>query len=365
MNVAIIGTRGVPARYGGFETCAEELGRRLVARGHAVTVYNRKAFYPERPRSHAGMTLRYAPALKARAVETLSHTLFSIAAALPRRHDAWLVFNSANAPLLRLLRPGRPRVVLNVDGLEWQRGKWGKAGKAYYRFAEKVAAKLPIAIVTDSRAIGAYFRERYGRETAYIPYGAAAAVSHEPSLLSRFGLEPGGYFLQVTRFEPENNPLLSLRAFEGLDTAKRLVLIGGTKYPTEYRDEIAATKDPRVVLPGFVYDADLRRELLANAFAYVHGNEVGGTNPALLEAMAAGRFVIARDVPYNVEVLADAGSYFRKDAGALREKMAWALANAEKLPEYGERARAIVREHYDWDKIVAEYEALLSGKRGP
>jgi glycosyltransferase involved in cell wall biosynthesis len=364
MDIAIIGTRGVPARYGGFETCAEELGRRLAARGHAVTVYNRKGFYPERPQFYLGMAIRYAPALKMRALETLSHTYFSIVAALPKRHDAWIVFNSANAPLLRLARPGRRRVVLNVDGLEWQRGKWRRAGKAYYRFAERVAAKLPVEIVTDSRAIQAYFKERYGRETAYIPYGAVPTGSRDPSLLSRFGIEPGGYFLQVTRFEPENNPLLSVRAFEGLDTTKKLVLVGGSKYRTAYRDGIAATKDPRIILPGFIYDRDLLRELLTNAFAYIHGNEVGGTNPALLEAMAAGRFVIARDVPYNAEVLGEAGAYFGKDADDLRDKMAWALANAEKLAALGEKARAIILSRYNWDDITLRYEALLTGGSG-
>jgi glycosyltransferase involved in cell wall biosynthesis len=188
--------------------------------------------------------------------------------------------------------------------------------------------------------------------------------SRNPSLISRFGLRPGEYFLQVTRFEPENNPLLTVRAFEGLDTAKKLVLIGGSKYEGRYQEELkaAAARDPRVVFPGFIYDKDILRELLTNAFAYIHGNEVGGTNPALLEAMAAGRFVIARDVPYNVEVLGDAGAYFQKDEAALREKMARALANPEKLAGFGERARAIIMERYDWDKITDAYESLLKGE---
>ena len=364
MDIAILGTRGVPARYGGFETCAEELGRRLVARGHRVTVYNRKEFYPERPAGHLGMTLRYAPALRLKALETLSHTFFSMLAARRRRHDAWLVFNSANAPLLRLLRSGRARSVLNVDGLEWRRGKWNRAGRAYFRFAERVAAKLPVEVITDSRAVGEHFRSRYGRATRYIPYGAEIGGARDPSALARFGLEPGGYFLQVTRFEPENNPLLTIRAFEGLDTTKKLVLVGGTKYRTAYREEIAAAADPRLVFPGFIYEKDVLRELLARAFAYVHGNEVGGTNPALLEAMAAGCFVIARDVPYNVEVLGDAGIYFRKEAADLRDRMRWALARPEALPALGARARAIVASRYDWDGIVLRYEELLSGREG-
>ncbi len=361
MKIAILGTRGVPARYGGFETCAEELGKRLAARGHAVTVFNRRGLYPDRLEFYQGMALRYAPCLKIRALETLSHTFFSILQALPGKYDAWIVFNSANAPLLILpLLFGR-KIVLNVDGLEWKRGKWNRGGRAYFRFAEGLAARLPVAIVTDSMEIRRYFRERYGRETHYIPYGASIPSGGRTDALERYGLRPGGYFLQVTRFEPENNPLLTVRAFEGLSTDKKLVLVGGSKYKTPYQEELAATKDPRIIFTGFIYDKAVLGGLLADAFAYIHGNEVGGTNPALLEAMAAGAFVISRDASFNVEVLGDAGIFFKKDAEDLSEKMAWALANGDQIRATGERGRAIIAERYNWDTITGDYERLIIG----
>jgi len=361
MKIAILGTRGVPARYGGFETCAEELGKRLAARGHAVSVFNRRVLYPDRLGFYQGMTLHYAPCLKIRALETLSHTFFSILQALPGKYDVWIVFNCANAPLLILpLLFGR-KIVLNVDGLEWKRGKWSRGGKAYFRFVERLAARLPAGIVTDSMEIRKYFREKYGRETHYIPYGASVSSGGKTDVLGKLGLRPGGYFLQVTRFEPENNPLMTVRAFEGLATEKKLVLVGGSKYRTPYQEELAATKDPRVIFTGFIYDKAALGGLLAHAFAYVHGNEVGGTNPALLEAMAAGAFVISRDAPFNVEVLGDAGIYFGKDAEDLREKMAWTLANDDRRRAGAERGRAIIAERYNWDSITGDYERLIEG----
>jgi len=408
MNIALIGTRGVPAQYGGFETCAEELGARLVERGHGVTVYCRKGYYSAEDRrtrrEYRGMALAYLPALKSRSLETLSHTLLSLFHCLEQKFDRLLVFNCANSPLLTVPLVFRKRAALLLDGLEWKRGKWSRLGKAYYRISERVASKLPVALISDSEEIRRYYRERYGRETHYIPYGAQIQTSRESSLIRRLGLEPGEFFLQITRFEPENNPLLTVRAFKGLRTNKKLVLVGGVKYKTAYSDELefeagltgtpnagrceSATKTEDgsqfpskretenaaaaiaardIFMPGFIYDQDLRRELLTNAFAYIHGNEVGGTNPALLEAMAAGGFVISRDVPYNREVLADAGIYFKKDEEDLRRKMDWALAREGELTPFREKARMIIREKYNWESVTDAYESLFlgmgSGKR--
>lgn len=359
MKIAVIGTRGVPARYGGFETCAEELGKRLAGLGHDITAYNRARYYPDRPRVHEGIRLAYPPSLPGRALETLSHTFFSILHALFGRYDVFLVFNSATSPLLLLPALFRKKVALNVDGLEWEREKWNAAAKGWHRFGAWLAARLPATLITDSRTIQAYYRKTFGRETAYIAYGAPVVTGRNPALLERFGLRPGEYFLQVTRFEPENNPHLTVRAFETVRTDKKLVLVGGSSYPTPYGAEVRRTRDPRVCFTGFIYNREILDELLANAFAYVHGNEVGGTNPALLQAMGAGRLVIARDVPYNREVLREAGIYFDKSADDLRNRMAWALEHAEELAARGERARAIVRNEYDWDRIAADYERLF------
>jgi glycosyltransferase involved in cell wall biosynthesis len=363
MKIALIGTRGVPARYGGFETCVEEIGKRLTARGHEVWVYGRSAYYQERPSHYLGMRVRYLPALNVRSVETLSNTLLALLDAVGRPFDVLLVFNSANSPLLLIPKLLGKKVVLHADGLEWMRGKWNAFGRGYYRWAERVAAKSAIEIIADSREIQRYYRERYGKETHYISYGAEIRTSRDPSVLKRYGLEPEEYFLQITRFEPENNPLLLVKAFEKLTTDKKLVLAGGAKYPTAYSKDVFATKDPRVKFLGFLYDKNILSGLLGYCYAYIHGNEVGGTNPALLEAMASGCFVLARDVPFNREVLGDKGSYFEKDVDDLAARMQWSLDHAPALPAARQAARDVIRSRYDWSRVVEAYEQLFAGLR--
>ena len=359
MKIALIGTRGVPARYGGFETCAEEVGRRLARRGHEIWVYGRTGYDRRRLEYYEGMRLVRLPALRVKFLETLSHTALSLVHAAGRRMDAVLVFNSANSPLIALSgRIGR-KTVLHTDGLEWMREKWRGPGRLYYKLAERLAAHLPAALISDSRVIQRYYRDVYRRETRFISYGAPVEESRDPSLLDRFGLRPGEYFLQIARFEPENNQGLAVRAFEGLAAEKKLVLVGGSRYRTTYAAETMATTDARIMFPGYCYESDVLRELLCHAYAYIHGNEVGGTNPGLLQAMGAGCFVIARDVPFNREVCGDAALYFRKDVEDLREKMVWALANEAALGAFKERARRTVRERYDWDAVALEYERLF------
>lgn len=360
MKIALIGTRGVPARYGGFETCAEEIGKRLAARGHEVWVYGRSAYYKERPRQYLGMRVRFLPAIPIKFVETLSNALLALLDAVWRPFDILLVFNSANSPLLLIPKMFGKKVVLHADGLEWMRGKWGPFGKRYYRWAERVATRLAKEMIADSREIQRYYKERYGKDTRYISYGAEMRTSKDPSILRRYGLQPGEFFLQITRFEPENNPLLLVKAFEKLEADKKLVLVGGAKYPTSYSDEVFATKDPRVKFLGFIYDRDILDELLCHCCAYIHGNEVGGTNPALLEAMAAGCFVLARDIPFNREVLGEAGIYFKKDADDLADRMRWTLDHAAEIPAARQAARAAIRTRYDWGRVVDAYEKLFS-----
>ena len=234
MKIALNGTRGVPAQYGGFETCAEELGKRLAAKGHEIWVYSRSDYYRSRLKEFAGMRLVYMPAVNIKFFETLSHTFFSLLHATIKKFDILLVFNNANSPLLIIPKIFRKKVVFHMDGLEWKRGKWKGAGQKYYKFAEWLATKLSFELVRDSNELKRYFEKKYGKDSNYIAYGAPLQQSRESSILAQFDLEPGNYFLMITRFEPENNPLLAVNAFEKLNTEKKLVLVGGIKYKSEY-----------------------------------------------------------------------------------------------------------------------------------
>ena len=355
MRIALLGTRGIPASYGGFETFAEELSTRLAARGHQVTVYCRTRHPAPRYR---GVELVWLPAPRHKYAETVSHTFVSTLHLLFRRADVALYCNAANALftiLPRLLR-GIP-VALNVDGLERKRRKWNYAARSWYRMSEWLSTKLPSATVSDAKHIQRYYRETYRAETIFIPYGAPTGVVSTCAALKQLGLEPRRYFLYVSRFEPENNPLLVRQAFEQVTTGMRLALIGDAPYAAEYIERVKATRDPRIVIPGTVY-GDGYHELQAHSFAYVHATEVGGTHPALIEAMGRGALVLYLDTEENREVAAGCGLSFTPDnlADVMRRALEMSDVEREALRT---AARRRVEERYSWDAVVTAYEKLF------
>lgn len=361
LRIAILGTRGVPARHGGFETCAEELSGGLAALGHSVTVYCRHLNVPGDAPTHGAVTLRYTRHIDRKTLGTLTHTLTSTFDAIRQNFDVFLYFNAANAGaagLAKLLR--RAPVVLNVDGLEWKRRKWGVVGRTYYQIAEWLSAKVADRIVTDSRAVQAYYEHRWRTPSTFIPYGAHVEGPRAPELLKEFGLEPGGYFLSVSRLEPENNADLTVRAFARVATDKKLVIVGDGSYRSAFAADLMRTTDARVVFPGAVHDPIRVRELYCGAFTYVHGNEVGGTNPGLLRAMGHGSCVLSLDVPYNVEVVRDAALLYRKDEADLAAKIERLLADDALVETLRRRAQERVCAAYRWPDVVSAYEALLT-----
>jgi glycosyltransferase involved in cell wall biosynthesis len=359
MRIALIGTRGVPANYGGFETCAEELAVGLAAKGHEVTVYCRPGNAEGDPTEFQGAQLVYRPFIDQKALGTLTHTLNSLIHAARRDYDVLMVFNAGNAPLCVLPRALRKKVAINVDGLEWKRAKWGRAAKAYYQFGEWCATKLASRIVSDSRGIQAYYESRFKAPSTFVAYGAHVEGSTDPSILDQYGLEPGGYFFVASRLEPENNADLTVEAFRGVRTDKQLVIAGGANWDSPFVDRLKATAGDNVHLLGPVYQPGHIQELHAHCYAYVHGNEVGGTNPALLKALGYGNCVLALDVPFNAEVVADAAILYEKDPDDLRAKMQ-RLVDAPDLAEsLREAAPRRVAEAYQWPAVIDDYERLF------
>ena len=359
MRIAILGTRGVPARYGGFETFAEELGARLVARGHQVTVYGRDQWVLRNIKRHRGMDIRRLPAPRSKYLETVVHTLFAAFAVALRRYDVIYVCNVANVPALFVLLAARKKVVLNVDGLEWQRAKWGLLGRTYYRACAWTAAHLPVHIVTDAHVIQAYYREHYGRATSYFAYGTGLTPVADDGTLARLGLDAGRYVLYVSRLEPENNADLVVAAYAGVKTDLPLAVVGDAPYASQFITALraAAARDPRVRLLGAHYGSEYQ-VLRSHAAAYVQATEVGGTHPALVEAMGFGNAICANDVPEHREVLGDAGLYYRGEP-ALTAALGRLLDDAGLAQGLRERAAARARQLFDWDTIAAEYEQWL------
>jgi glycosyltransferase involved in cell wall biosynthesis len=250
-------------------------------------------------------------------------------------------------------------VALNVDGLERHRKKWNRLAKAWYRLSESLATWMPNIVVTDAQAIASYYREQHGRESVMIPYGAETGAVETARAPRELGLTPRHYFLYVSRMEPENNALLVRQAFERVETDMKLALIGDAPYAADYIRRVRDTKDPRVVMPGAVYGEGYR-ELGSHCFAYIHATEVGGTHPALIEAMGRGALTLYLDTPENSEVAAGAGLPFRPDN--LAEVMRQVLA-MRKDDQQQWRARAVqrVRERYSWGAVTDAYEKLLVG----
>lgn len=360
MRVAILGTRGVPANYGGFETFAEELGRRLAGRGHEVTVYGRSNFIDRALTSHRGMALVVLPAITRKHLETVSHTFLSALHALRRRYDVVLMCNAANAPFVKLLQLGGVPVALNVDGLERNRRKWGWAGRSYYRMCEGLAARWPDAVVTDAEVIRRYYRRVYRATSTMIPYGADLERPGEAGVLAELGVTSGEYVLYVSRFEPENNPDRVAAAWSSTDTGRTLVMVGGAPYAPELTERVRAVAGERVLLPGPIYGEGYR-QLLFNARAYIHATEVGGTHPALVEAMGAGLPVLVYDTSENREVAGRAAAFFRFEGERSLAAVAGPLLEDEEQLEAMRRASLEIAKRYSWDAVTDAYERLLEG----
>jgi glycosyltransferase involved in cell wall biosynthesis len=360
MRVTMMGTRGVPALYGGFETAVEEIGKRLVQRGYEVTVYCRNP--GQRMTSYEGMRLVNAPAVRHRLAETLSHTAASTAHAIAKDHpDVVLLLNAGNAPMLKPLALAGIPTAIHLDGLESKREKWRGAGAKYPRWAKRASVRWGLEVIADAQGIADHVQREYGRSCVVIPYGAEV-IDPGSDRLADLVLEPRGYHLVVARFEPENHVLEVVHGYRASGETRPLVVVGSAPYSQWYVDRVreAARGDARIRFTGGIYDQPLLDQLYANAVTYVHGHSVGGTNPSLLRAMGAGAPVLAYDVEFNREVTAG-NAFLWSDAGELTAILdsIGRREQDERLIELRGLSQQRVREAYQWDDVTDQYEALI------
>ena len=363
MKLALVGTRGVPANYSGFETAVENIGARLAAGGHDVTVYCRPHAVESRYRSYRGMTLVHLPTIPTKHLDTFVHTLLStVHMALFARPDAAVYFIVGNAPSAALSRLAGIPAVLNVDGLDSERAKWSGPAKRYLRWAQRNARRCADRLITDSEVLQRIYRERYHAATEFIPYGADMDGPDTGEHLTRLGLRERGYLLFVGRLVPENNAHVLLEAFRDLETDLRLVVVGDAPYEEHYQDGLRAAfaGDPRVLFTGYLFGEGYR-ELARHAEIFVVPSEVGGTHPVLLEAMCAGNCVVVNDHEPNLEVLGDAGLSYPAAEGAagLRRALQTLLDHPERIAALREAAAGRAQAVYTWDVVTEAYERLL------
>jgi glycosyltransferase involved in cell wall biosynthesis len=353
MRIALLGTRGIPANYGGFETFAEEISVRLAERGHSVTVYCREQYSSDRYR---GVNLRYLPTLRHKYLDTVAHTAVSTADLLFRRFDTVLYCNAANAVFTLWPRLIGMPTALNVDGIERRRKKWNALARGWYLISEWLATWCCSAVITDAETIRQYYLDRFGKQSTFIPYGAPIGKVPETDHVRALGLEPGKYVLYVSRMEPENNALLVREAFENVKTDYKLALIGDAPYAESYIQRVRQTADPRILIPGAIYGSAYH-QLQSHCAVYVQATEVGGTHPALIEAMGRGALVLYLRTPESDEVAGDAAMPFGDN---LVEKLQWAVdTSEEERSAWSRRARERIERLYSWEAVTDRYEDLL------
>lgn len=358
-SVAILGTRGYPSYYGGFETAVRKLAPYLVESGWDVTVYGRPdAVKKNDPNLNTRVRTVETWGIESKQLSTLSFGCTSTIHAALARHDVALVMNVANGFWLPVLKARGIPTVVNVDGIEWERAKWGRTARNIFRLGARFTATFANHLIADAVEIKRRWEDETHRKLDFIPYGGED-VGNLP--LPK-GVTPGNYALLVARFVPENSIAEFLHAAKIIANTHDVVLVGSAGYADPIEDKIRHLVDSeqRVSWLGHVSDDELLHSLWRNAGVYFHGHSVGGTNPALVQAMACSTPIVARDTVYNREVLDDSAIFADPDGSEIAKKCLLVLNDPELRNNLKDKAYDRARSEYNWDNVCAEYEALLT-----
>ena len=362
LKIALMGTRGIPASYSGFETCVEQLGQRLVERGHEVTVYCRSHHITYEGNYYKGMRLVKLPTIANKYLDTMVHSFISSLHALTQGYDIALYFIAGNSPVTWIPRLVGTKTILNVDGLDWKREKWPTIAKKYIQFAEYLATKLPTTYITDSEVVQNYYQDQFNSCPPYIPYGSEIDVLPPGETLAQFGLDPQKYVLFVGRLVPENCAHHIVDAFKQIETNFKCVIVGDAAYAKEYIASLKtrASDDPRIIFTGYVFGKGYH-ELGTNAAIFIESSGVGGTHPALTEAMAFGSCVIVNNTPENLETIGEAGFAYDGQIGSesLQQVLQKLLSAPLLVEEYSCLAQKRAQTTYSWERVTDDYERLL------
>jgi glycosyltransferase involved in cell wall biosynthesis len=358
LTIGILGTRGIPNRYGGFEECAEQVAVRLVQRGHRVSVYNPR-WHEFRGEAWHGVTIirRWAPETRFATIGQFAYDLACLNDARRRGFDLLLQLGYTSSSIWHRHWPTACRNVVNMDGKEWMRAKYHPLAKRFLKYAERLAALHADALVADSPGIQQHLAETYQRQAHYIPYGSQVLDTGDDSVPSTYGVSPFAYHLAVARLEPENQIELIIQGCLESGTDTPLLVVGSTS--NSYGRSVVARygRYPQIRFVGSIYDRSRLDSLRFYSHLYFHGHSAGGTNPSLLDAMGCRALIVAHDNPFNCAVLENGGLYFDD----LRTLVAAIRSTASKT----ERGDAIernverIRTVFNWDLVTEQYEAVF------
>jgi glycosyltransferase involved in cell wall biosynthesis len=357
INISIIGTRGYPYVYSGYETFVKELSERLVLKDCNVTIYCHKGLFDKRPKELNGIKLVYITTIETKVLSQPVHSFLSMIHACFERPHVILVVNSANGPFGLLTKLFRIPTAINVDGLEWLRPKWRGLGSIYFKWASKMATLFYDQIINDSDEMRKVYLDLFRRDSKVIAYGANVKKSKNPDLITTWDIKQREYYLVIGRLIPDNNADLIIKGFLKSNSNKKLVIVGDVPYKDSYASNLKKINDKRLIFTGYVRDQNVLAELYHNCYIYVHGHEFGGTNPTMIKAMAYGCAILALDTVFNLEMLHKGkyGLFFKKEPFSITNMFNY--CEKEKLIIDKLRSESVngITEKYDWDFVTNQY----------
>ena len=357
LKISIIGSRGYPYVYSGYETLIKELSERLVARGCEVTVYCHRNLFNKKPALVKGIKLVYVPTIESKSLSQLIHSFLSMCHAVTSDADVIFAVNAANGPFGLISKIFRKPTAINVDGLEWIRPKWKGLGAKYFKIAARLSTILFDQIINDSDEMRKVYLNMFKKDSVVIAYGATVIKSEELSLIKQWPITPKEYYLVVGRMIPDNNADIIVKGFLASNSSKKMVVVGDVFYRDNYADKLKALKDERLIFTGYVNDSDVLAALYHHSYMYVHGHEFGGTNPTMIKAMAYGCGILALNTVFNKEMLNNDsyGIYFDKNQEAVRRQINYADQHPYKIKQLRQKSQLGITDKYNWDCITDQY----------
>jgi glycosyltransferase involved in cell wall biosynthesis len=357
LRVAIIGSRGYPYVYSGYETLVKALAERWPNQNVELTVYCHAFLFKEKPKMVNGVKLVYIPTIASKILAQPLHSFLAFWHVVFSKNEVVLVLNVSNGPFGIITKLFGKPTMMNVDGLEWLRPKWKGFGAKYFKWAAKMSVRFNDLLITDADAMQAIYLKEFGAKSVVITYGADSNVGANQVLLSDWHLAPQQYYLIVGRMIPDNNADIIIEGFINSNSTKKLVIVGDVPYADAYADKIRSYNDPRLIFTGYVRNADILASLYKYCYAYMHGHEFGGTNPTLLKAMANGCAIAALDTVFSREVLQSEkfGFFFQKSITSICDWFNWADQNELKLQLRRAEIHQGINEKYTWESVSNLY----------
>lgn len=367
MRIAMVGSKGIPATWGGVERHVEEISKRLVAMGHEVTVYCRPYYTATSDRYYEGVRLVKLPTVQSKNLDAIAHTFVSTMHAICRRYDIVHYHAIGPSSLSLLPRISGKKIVATVHGLDWQREKWAGKAKTFLKFGEYASVKFPHRTIAVSRYLKGYLEEKYSRPVDYIPNAVLDPVFLRPNKIHEYGVGERDYLLFVARLVPEKGCHFLLDAYKRLNPDMKLIIAGGSSHSDDYVEELRKHASDKIIFTGYVFGETLQ-ELYSNAYCYVHPSTIEGLPFTLLEAASYGNCVIASDIPPNAEVVEDTGVLFKtQDVDDLHSRLSQIISQPELARSLGEKARTAGLAEYNYDSVTQRteevYRSLLSSGR--